>query len=248
MGSELIMQATNKSQRRDAFIALVLALVVVLGAYLLTPRHKMAEINKDLKLAEIIPESFGGWQLDRVAFSAVVNPQQKELLDALYSQTLSRTYINSVGQRVMLSIAYGESQAGGLELHRPEVCYVAQGFSLEKAGSSLINLPPQGESITIQHLIAWTGPRREPISYWMRVGDDVVPSGTPQQISRVRQGFMGWIPDGLLFRVSTISEDKDKDAAYRIQAEFVSELFSAISPAGRRFLIGPVTSGQMAGG
>ena len=32
----------------------------------------------------------------------------------------------------MLSMAYGDDQRGGLQAHRPEVCYPAQGFKLGK--------------------------------------------------------------------------------------------------------------------
>ena len=60
-----------------------------------------------------------------------MDPGQKALLDRLYEQQLSRTYENAQGYRIMLSIAYGGNQRDELELHKPEVCYVAQGFVLQ---------------------------------------------------------------------------------------------------------------------
>lgn len=48
----------------------------------------------------------------------VVNPQTQELLDKLYSQILTRTYVNAKGYRIMLSLAYGSDQRGALQAHK----------------------------------------------------------------------------------------------------------------------------------
>jgi len=221
------------------FILLVLMLCSAMGAWGLKPRDKMAALNKNIRLENVIPKSFGEWTLDNGALISVINPQQAELLDVLYSQTLSRSYVNSSGQGIMLSIAYGETQAGDMELHRPEVCYVAQGFSLETSGTSLMKSVDRDSPIRLQRLLAHQSTRNEPITYWMRVGDDIVKSGTSQQLSRVRHGIKGWIPDGILVRVSSLSDEPDK--AYRLQELFIEELLVAVDPVTRRFMVGPVS-------
>lgn len=62
-----------------------------------------------------------------------ITPELANNLDKLYSQTLTRTYINNDGYRIMLSVAYGENQLSSdvTQVHRPEFCYVAQGFYSE---------------------------------------------------------------------------------------------------------------------
>ena len=217
----------------------VLMLASALVGWALTPHQKMALLNKDTQLENAIPKVFGDWRLEESGFAAVVNPQQKELLDVLYSQTLGRTYVNADGQRIMLSIAYGEEQAGENQLHRPEVCYVAQGFTLEKAGSSSIKTSGRETPIAVQRLLGQQKNRYEPITYWMRVGDDIVASGTDQRVARVRQGMKGWIPDGILFRVSSIS--RDNSSAFSLHERFIGDLLSALDPATKRFLIGPIS-------
>ena len=77
-----------------------------------------------------VPESFGDWIALTGQPAQVVNPQTKALLDSLYSQILTRTYVHKDGYRIMLSMAYGDDQRGGLQAHRPEVCYPAQGFKV----------------------------------------------------------------------------------------------------------------------
>ncbi|MGB9107506.1 MAG: exosortase C-terminal domain/associated protein EpsI, partial [Telluria sp.] len=96
----------------------------------LTPKQKVADARADFSLDSMIPTSFAGWSLDASVVPLAPDPTQKELIAALYDQTLSRTYVNAQGQRVMLSIAYGGDQSKQLQLHLPEVCYVAQGFDM----------------------------------------------------------------------------------------------------------------------
>jgi len=53
-------------------------------------------------------------------------------LDKLYSQILNRVYVNATGYRIMLLLAYGSDQHGSLQADKPEVCYPAQGFALQR--------------------------------------------------------------------------------------------------------------------
>jgi EpsI family protein len=226
----------------QAAIAVVVMGVAALSASLLTPSDRLAEYSRDIVLEEAVPKSFRGWRLDPNQGAEVVNPQQQSLLQALYSQTLARTYVDEQGRRVMLSIAYGGMQGGSLELHRPEVCYVAQGFALERLGASTLGSPVAGRSIPLQRLMSRQRGREEPISYWMRVGDDLMVSGLSQQISRIRQGLQGKVPDGILFRVSSISADST--SAYALQDRFVQDLLASSPPRLQRFLIGPVSANR----
>ena len=78
----------------------------------------------------MIPKTFADWKIDPASFRLPPVPVQAKL-DEIYNQLLSRTYINSKGRRVMLSIAYGGDQSGEKsQIHRPEYCYSAQGFRL----------------------------------------------------------------------------------------------------------------------
>jgi EpsI family protein len=84
-----------------------------------------------LTLETAVPKGFGEWSEIPEQAVRVVNPQVDQFIKLLYSQTLSRTYVNRDGYRIMLSLAYGDDQRGGLQAHRPEVCYPAQGFTVE---------------------------------------------------------------------------------------------------------------------
>lgn len=52
----------------------------------------------------------------------------------------------------------------------------------------------------------------------------------------LRYGLTGRIPDGMLFRVSSI--DADEARAYQAQEQFVNQLLQSLSPAERKRLSG----------
>jgi EpsI family protein len=218
-------------------IALCIAALMVLasiGAVLARPTIKSADEEPPISLEQMIPKEFGDWREEPQRYTQVVNPQTQELLDKLYSQILSRVYINSAGYRIMLSLAYGSNQRGSLQAHKPEVCYPAQGFAIEK--NTVAQLQSKFGEIPVRRLYSHLGQRYEPVTYWFTVGDTAVKSGTQKRLVELRFGLTGRIPDGLLYRVSSI--DRDETRAYRLQDDFTNQLLEAVDPADRRRLSG----------
>ncbi|OZA14170.1 MAG: EpsI family protein, partial [Hydrogenophilales bacterium 17-62-8] len=89
------------------------------------PTERIADTGPKLDLEILIPQQFGDWKMDETILPLIANPEQEALIKKLYSQTLSRTYVNSSGDRIMLSIAYGGAQTDSMSVHKPEVCYPA---------------------------------------------------------------------------------------------------------------------------
>ena len=198
------------------------------------PGQKAADKGKTISLEAIVPKGFGDWTELPEQSAQVVNPQTKELLDKLYSQLLSRTYVNKQGYRIMLSMAYGDDQRGGLQAHRPEVCYPAQGFKLGKVEDGV--LATSYGKIDVRRLNTTYGARVEPVTYWLTVGDEVIRSRLDKRIAQIRLGLTGQIPDGLLFRISSI--DSDEDRAFATQQKFVADMMTAVPAAARKQLSG----------
>lgn len=219
---------------RASAIALAMLLASVL-AVLATPKIRATEAGQKLIIEERLPKNFGAWKLDPIQPTVVTDPRLAEMLDNTYSQTVSRTYENADGRRIMLSIAYGEDQSRRSQLHKPETCYPAQGFALQFVTPVMV-ATRLGE-IKATRLYAVQNNRHEPITYWMRVGNGIVRSGLAQAIERVKMGLLhGEIPDGLLFRVSTLSSDPQ--GSFQLQDSFIRELLEAADPEFRQMLIG----------
>ncbi len=219
-------------------IALAAAMAVTAGAAAtLKPTKYLADTRAELKIEPSLPNEFGDWTLVPTASGGVVNPQQNQLLNILYSEIINRTYVNSAGYRVMLSIAYGKNQNDSMQVHKPEICYPAQGFQL------LSNTPgelkvPRGV-IPVRRLETKLGANRlEPVTYWTTLGDKVVMSGIEKKLADVELATRGLIGDGLLFRISSI--DQDSRAAFELQQQFTADILAAIPAASRSRLAGLV--------
>ena len=199
-----------------------------------TPTNKIADQRSTMNLETLIPSSFDDWSIDKSIIPLQVDPKAQAQLDKLYNQTLARTYVNSQGNRIMLSIAYGGDQSDQMELHKPEVCYLAQGFAIKNNVAS--ELSTQFGSLPSRRLLAVRGNRSEPITYWVTVGDKAVLSGIRQKLQQIRYGLSGNVPDGMLVRVSTIGIDEDQ--SYLLHDAFIQNMLSSIGGKERARLVG----------
>ncbi len=77
----------------------------------LVPSQKVVQVHASFSLDAMVPAQFGEWRIDPAIVPLAPNPEQQGMLAKIYDQTLSRTYVNREGQRVMLSIAYGGDQS-----------------------------------------------------------------------------------------------------------------------------------------
>lgn len=220
--------------RFTGFMLLALMVAASMGALALKPTAKIADQGPKIDLAALVPQQFGDWREEPQQAAQVINPQQKEVLDKLYNQTLSRTYVDAKGYRIMLSLAYGGDQSDAMQVHKPELCYPAQGFELLSTSPATLALPLGPLQVT--RVDTRLGQRREPITYWTTVGNWVVQGQIQKKLAEMRYGFTGKIPDGLLFRVSSI--DSDVGRAHEIQASFVGQLLTAVNPEQRQRLAG----------
>lgn len=192
------------------------------------PSKRLADLQPRVALETLFPKQFGDWQIDDKQPMQLVAPDAQALLNKLYSETLSRVYVQQgTGRRVMLSVAYGGDQSDATRAHRPEVCYPAQGFQL--LSSHDVTVPAAGRALNVRQLVTKLGTRVEPVSYWIVVGDRVALSATDQKVAQLRYGFRGVVADGMLVRVSNI--DVDSPAAFALQSTFIQQLARAIPAA-----------------
>jgi EpsI family protein len=122
-----------------------------------------------------------------------------------------------------------------MNTHRPEVCYPAQGFRIESAAQSGV-LRAAGREIPVTRLVARADARVEPITYWLLVGDRITQFGYPMRAVAIGYGLSGIVPDGVLFRVSSI--DRNAPQAYEQHARFVEQLLRALPTTQQARLLG----------
>lgn len=213
-----------------------LAMLAAAGSALaMTPVKETAEAAADLSLENVVPSEFGRWRVDESVVPILPDPEAQALLDELYNQTLSRSYVNETGERIMLVVAYGGDQSDGLAIHRPEVCYGSQGFQIHGMREDQLEWV-NGMRLPVKRLHAVKGLRQEPITYWMRVGDEVVLGTLERKLAQLAFGFRRQVPDGVLVRVSSLDEQPSQ--AFDLHDRFIGALLAAVAPDRRGLLLG----------
>lgn len=220
---------------RNLLIGLVMMLAFW-GGFALKPTQRVAEMAPKFNLETDIPKNFSDWKIDETIIPVQADPERLALISKIYNQTLSRTYVNAKGERVMLSIAYGGDQSDAMQVHRPEVCYTGNGFVMSDLAT--VELNTGYGIIPAKTVLATMGTRVEPITYWITIGDSVEKNPALRKLQLLKFGLTGSIPDGLLFRVSSLGSQANQ---YPIQQSFVQGLLSSITPDFRKRLIGSPT-------
>lgn len=213
-----------KPMQIKAIVTLMLMFSAFVGAQAWRPTTRLADTRPKVDLEAMFPKDFGTWQVDERMPVQLVSPDTQAMLNKIYNQTLSRTYVNSKGDRIMLSVAYGGDQSDGTRAHRPEVCYPAQGFQIDGRRDSVLSLG--GQNLRVRQLVSRLGGRVEPITYWITVGERIAIGGTEQKFAQLAYSTRGVVPDGMLVRVSNIEPDAKK--AYQMHHVFLTEMALAI--------------------
>lgn len=232
--------AEQKLQTRRITILTVAALLV--GAVLamaLAPRLRAD--SPAPALDSVVPKEFSGWTYipsSTIQVDQTLTPGRTNL-DQPYDDILSRTYAFKDGTRIMLTLAYGARQRQEVKIHRPELCYPAQGLKvLDLKPASFPAVPERTSLITGKRMIAASGPGTvELVSYWIRIGATYSDSAWVTRLTILKEGLAGKMTDGILVRASQrVPAGGDYDAAFRKQEQFLADLVAATPAAGRNLI------------
>jgi len=201
----------------------------------LKPTNYIADQKPALVLEDVIPRSFGEWHEFTGFRKTVPDPTVQAIVDAIYSQTLTRAYYNDNDEVVFITIAYGRDQnSEATAAHRPEFCYVGGGFRMDDLGERQVNLGNSG--LVVRHMLASKPGYQEKISYWVTLDETATLPGFGRKIAQINYGLKGMIADGMLVRVSS-PQAKEGDAMI-IHSRFLRGLRDQVSPTFRARIFG----------
>lgn len=220
-----------RPNRRDLLLGGVAAAAGGI-AYARMP-DRQTKLIRDGELDRIVPNQVGEWRYETM--SGLVLPPPDQLSRLVYSQQVARTYLAPGLPPVMALFAYGSSQGGMFQIHRPETCYPASGFRLSDVEVEALDLG-RGRRLPVRCFTAHSDTRVEQVMYWTRIGNFLPSSWTEQRIAVMRSNLAGDMPDGLLARASILTEDVI--AGRRVIAEFVRMMLAEIPVGQRRALVG----------
>lgn len=222
---------------RGAAVALLAMILAAVLAWLATPQLSTGGRQPDLDA--MVPKAFGSWRLLPNAMQQVQMSQGVQTsTEQPYDRELMRTYVNDRGEIVMLALAWGERQRQDVKVHRPEVCYPAQGLNVMdlRPGSPLL-LQGVAQPVPTVQLLAGNRGQMEAVRYWIRIGDTYGGDGLRARWYILNEGLRGRIPDGLLVRASQrLRSDAEAEASQQLLAGFLSEMTAAVAAADRGVL------------
>ena len=220
------------SSRRELLVGGTLACAAVAAGALRLNSDAGASTGRP-PLEQLIPSRIGQWV--REPFADVLIPQGEAQEDRTYDDLFTGYYAASGGGGgIMLLVAYGSAQVGDTELHRPEVCYPAAGFQLERWPDVVLRMP--GQRVRAAVMTARAPDRTEQMLYWSRIGGDFPTSSLSQRWAILRQSLRGAVPDGVLVRMSTIGSDRA--AGVQTLETFAGEMVATGGPVLRQMLVG----------
>lgn len=228
------------TSRRDLLIGAGCVAAAVSADYFRP--HRNVPLLKGATMAQVVPTTFGDWRSEDVGDPLAINGPGT-LSAKLYNELVTRVYRNKANSReILMLLAYGGQQTDELQLHRPEVCYPAFGYTLIQ-NQPLILPVAAGVTLPTRQILALKDDRQESVVYWTRMGEFLPISGGEQREDRFRIAAQGIIPDGLLARFSAVGADPND--AWRELEDFIPELLKAVVPDKRQVLIGTERSRAM---
>jgi EpsI family protein len=223
---------------RYAFITAVLLSTGAAGVLL---RPSISTVAPDARLEEIVPAQIGEWHVVPTAGVQVsVLNQGETSTDQPYDEVLSRSYVNTKGDVVMLALAYGKNQRQEIKIHRPDLCYPAQGFKLISSVNTTftgIATATSGAPIQGRRLLVRNDRSDEVVSYWIRIGDSY--SSNPWDIrwGIMKEGLQGRMTDGILVRASQrLPMGVDPAVHHELVEGFMKDLLASLSPQAKLVL------------
>jgi EpsI family protein len=223
------------------FVLSVTMVATALGVELLQPEP--LPLGEHTAFADSIPTAFGDWK--EVGFaSGQVDPGKgaadEPNMDRPYDDVLMRAYGNSRGDVVLLALAYGRNQRQEVKIHRPDVCYTAQGFQLvERSPIAMPVHGTKGAQVQGMRMLVKAPGRVEAVSYWIRIGDVFTGNAWSIRYHIFREGMSGRAVDGVLVRASQIVQGSGPSAdRYLLQEAFLADLVRALPANARQLLLG----------
>lgn len=222
---------------RTAIIALALLIFGALG-WLLQPT--IEEAPHGPSIAERLPAKVGRWQLQAVSFEQISASSDNLSAEQPYDEVTSRTYADAKGESIMVTLAYGRNQRQEIKIHRPELCYPAQGFqvkSLESTTYHGVRSQTTSQPLIGKRMVTHGGDFDEIVSYWIRIGDTYSDSALKTRLTILREGLKGRMTDGILVRVSQrVYPNTEPAQSFQEQNEFLTQFVASMDPSMKNLL------------
>lgn len=234
----MISQILPAISAATAVRVLIAFLIAAVGAYFATPR--LSSIENVPSLENTVPRAFGDWvELKSPLLQVSLSTGGETEINQPYDQVVMRTYVNSKGQQVMLALAWGRHQRQEVKVHRPDLCYVAQGYKIHSlANAEFEKISTPFGKVSGKRMLVSGNNSTEAVSYWIRIGNLYSEDAFDTRFHILKEGFRGNIPDGVLVRASMqVSDQKAAETIWPTLDAFLTALTTSVPPETKNLLV-----------
>ncbi|MGC4062627.1 MAG: EpsI family protein [Aquabacterium sp.] len=189
-------------------------------------------------LERYVPKQIGEWHVVESPLVQVGLTTGKETdMNQPYDETVMRTYQDDKGHTIQIALAWGQRQRQEIKIHRPELCYPAQGYSVSALHEATFPAKTtSGQPITGKRMVTKDrNDQTQLVSYWIRIGHVYSSSAWVTRMHILREGLQGRMTDGILVRASqyTSGDPGQQEATFQRQEQFLADLVQASPPQAR---------------
>lgn len=187
--------------RTAALLGIVL---VAAGAFAWTLHLRPGLVAEAESLAAV-PQRIGAW-------TGQDDPLERAVEEVLRADfNLQRAYRDDAGDLVWLYVGYYGTSRGGRPEHTPRGCYTGAGWGI--ADSRVVTVD-ESTGLRVQEYLVERGPEQHLVHFWYRSHRRTgMLGGLDQNVDRVIGRLLDGRSDGALVRISTVLDQRDRDAA-----------------------------------
>ena len=198
-------------------------LFVLLGlaaVYVYTRSEAAVPVNKSL---DLFPQKVADWTMVGQA-----RFDERVLAVLLPTDYLSRTYVDSDGNRLSLYIGFHDGGPNSGPIHSPKQCLPGSGWNYLK--NDVRQVKYDGSEIPYVSAIYQKDTEKQLFLYWFQVRDQILTNEYALKLAMVKNSMMNNRRDSSFIRLSVMATDGEEKAT-EVGEKFIRDFYVAIREA-----------------
>jgi EpsI family protein len=199
---------------------LLFVLLGLAALYVYTRSEAAVPVNKSL---DLFPQKAGDWTMTGQA-----RFDERVLAVLLPTDYLSRSYVDSRGNKLSLYIGFHDGGPNSGPIHSPKQCLPGGGWN--HLSAEVRNLAVKGETISYVGAIYQKDIEKQLFLYWFQVRDQILTNEYALKLAMAKNSFLSNRRDSAFIRLSVMATDGE-EPAIEIGEQFIRDFYPAIREA-----------------
>lgn len=199
---------------------LLFALLGLAALYVYTRSEAAVPVNRSL---DLFPQKIGNWTMTGQA-----RFDERVLAVLLPTDYLSRSYVDSQGNKLSLYIGFHDGGPNSGPIHSPKQCLPGSGWNYLKNDVRQVNY--NGSEIPYVSAIYQKDTEKQLFLYWFQVRDQILTNEYALKLAMVKNSMLSNRRDSSFIRLSVMATDGVEEATV-IGEQFIRDFYPAIREA-----------------